>query len=116
MAKSSQNNVNNLLAGINAVAGNINQEVFKTSGAASAQARSTAQGSSFINAETGAPSTNYLNPELRYQGVEENKFRSQTQPFESTGMQVADFNGNGFNEILLGSENEVIIILTMTTN
>lgn len=107
--KSSQNNVNNLLAGINAVAGNINQEVFKTSGAASAQARSTAQGSSFINAETGAPSTNYLNPELRYQGVEENKFRSQTQPFESTGMQVADFNGNGFNEILLGSENEVII-------
>lgn len=106
--KSAQNTVNNLLTSVNTLAGNINQEVFKTSGA-SAQTKSGSRSSSFINAETGAPSTSYLNPELRYQGVETNKARSQTLPYESTGMQIADFNGNGFNEVLLGSENEVII-------
>lgn len=106
--KSAQNTVNNLLTSVNSLAGNINQEVFKTSGA-SASAKSGGRSSSFINAETGAPSTSYLNPELRYQGVETNKARSQTLPFESTGMQIADFNGNGFNEVLLGSENEIII-------
>ena len=106
--KSAQNTVNNLLTSVNTLAGNINQEVFKTSGA-SAQTKSGSRSSSFINAETGAPSTSYLNPELRYQGVETNKARSQTLPYESTGMQIADFNGNGFNEVLLGNENEIII-------
>lgn len=105
--KSAQNNVNNLLTSVNSLANNINQEVFKT-GAASGAAPSR-RGSSFINAETGAPSTGYLNPELRYQGVETNKARSQTLPYESTGMQVADLNGNGFNEVLLGNENEIMI-------
>lgn len=103
--KSAQNTVNNLLTSVNSLAGNINQEVFKTS-AAPSQAKGS---NSFINAETGAPNMGYLNPELRYQGVETNKTRTQTLPFESTGMQIADLNGNGFNEILLGSENEVIV-------
>lgn len=106
--KSSQNNVNNLLASVNAIAGNINQEIFKTGGTVSA-APAPAARSSFINAETGAPSTSYLNPELRYQGVDENKSRSQTLPYESVGMQIADFDGNGFNEVLLGSINEIIM-------
>lgn len=106
--KSAQNTVNNMLTSVNSLAGSINQEVFKTSGT-SAQTKSGSRSSSFINAETGAPSTSYLNPELRYQGTETNKARSQTLPFESTGMQIADLDGNGFNEILLGSENEVII-------
>lgn len=104
--KSSQNNINNLLACVNSIASGINQEVFKTSGAAAVPAPAR---SSFINAETGAPSTSYLNPELRYQGVDENKARSQTLPYESVGMQVADFDGNGFNEVLLGSTNEIIM-------
>lgn len=106
--KSSQNNVNNLLASVNSIASGINQEVFKTAGAGSAPAAvPVPKSGSFINAETGAPSTSYLNPELRYQGVEENKTRTQTLPFESAGMEVADFDGNGFNEILLGSQNTV---------
>lgn len=103
--KSSQDTVNNLLNSVNSVANSINKEVFKTTGAtAQASARN-----SFINPETGAPSTSYLNPELRYQGTEATKTRSQTLPFASTGMQVADFNGNGFNELLLGSENSIIM-------
>lgn len=107
--KSSQNNVNNLLASVNSVAGSINQEVFKTGGAVSSAAVPQAKNSSFINAETGAPSASYLNPELRYQGVDENKSRSQTLPYESVGMQIADFDGNGFNEVLLGSSNDIIM-------
>lgn len=105
--KSSQDTVNNLLASVNTVANSINQDVFKTAGTASAQA--SGRSNSFIDPKTGAPSTSYLNPELRYQGVEANKARSQTLPFASSGMLIADFTGNGFNEILLSSENEIII-------
>lgn len=105
--KSSQDTVNNLLNSVNTVAASINKEVFKTAGAASAGA--SGRSNSFIDPKTGAPSTSYLNPELRYQGVEANKTRSQTLPYASSGMQIADFTGNGFNEILLGSENEIIL-------
>lgn len=105
--KSSQDNVNNLLTSVNTVAGSINKEVFKTAGASAGA--SAGRSNSFIDPKTGAPSTSYLNPDLRYQGVEANKARTQTLPYASTGMQVADFNGNGFNEVLLGSENSIIM-------
>ncbi len=103
---SDNNSVHNLLASVENIANQINQNVFKTTGT---QNSHTTQNRSFINNETGAPSTSYLNPELRYQGTEENKQRSQTMPYESVGMEIADFDGNGFNEILLGDRNELIL-------
>ena len=104
---SDNNSVHNLLASVESIANQINQNVFKTNG--TAQVARSSQNSSFINNETGAPSTSYLNPELRYQGTEENKQRSQTMPYESVGMEVADFDGNGFNEVLLADRNELIM-------
>lgn len=122
--KSSASSVNALIGGLQAVADSINIEVFGRTDVA----RSTASGGSFAGTPStlsapSAPSSvfvanethgrvegdTYLNPSLRYQGVESERaqIRSQLLNFECMGMEVADITGDGKNEVLLLNRNEI---------
>jgi hypothetical protein len=53
------------------------------------------------------PGAVYLNPQIRYQGVETDRLRSQSLDFASRGMAVADLDGDGKNEVLLLDESRL---------
>lgn len=60
--------------------------------------------------------TVYLNPQLRYQGADVDRVRSQRVEIESRGMEVADFNGDGRNEIILFDENNLYLYIMEGTS
>ena len=103
--------VNALIGGLQNVADSINIEVFgrtDVSRAASSGAAAGAPNSAFVMNETHGrvQGDTYLNPSLRYQGTESDaaQLRSQMLGFECFGMEVADINGDGKNEVLLLNE------------
>ncbi|MEI3479568.1 MAG: VCBS repeat-containing protein [Bilophila sp.] len=51
----------------------------------------------------------YLNPQFRYQGSDGTRYRSQTLPYASVGMLVADVNGDGKNEVVVLSEKRLYV-------
>lgn len=102
--------VNALIGGVQNVADSINVEVFgRTDVTRSAAAPSGAPSSAFVMNESYGRVQNgtYLNPSLRYQGTEDDRsqIRSQMLGFECLGMEVADINGDGKNEVLLLNDN-----------
>ena len=102
--------VNALIGGLQSVADSINIEVFgRTDVSRPAGSGSGSPNSAFLMNETrgGVQNGTYLNPSLRYQGTESDRaqIRSQMLGFECMGMEVADINGDGKNEILLLNEN-----------
>lgn len=111
--ESSTSSVNALIGGLQAVADSINVEVFgrtdvtrTASGSAGAPAGAPgAPNSAFVVNESHGrvEGDTYLNPALRYQGTESARaqIRSQMINFECLGMEVADINGDGRNEVLL---------------
>jgi len=78
------------------------------------QARSAHQANSdIIVNETGQQQV-YLNPQFRYQGAGANdgsRLRSQRFKFAMVDMAVADFNGDGKNEVAILSDNKLYIYL-----
>ena len=78
------------------------------------QARSAHQANSdIIVNETGQQQV-YLNPQFRYQGAGANdgsRLRSQRFKFAMVDMAVADFNGDGKNEVAILSDNRLYIYL-----
>ena len=116
--ESSTSSVNALIGGLQAVADSINIEVFgrtdvsRSSASAARPAGAPAAPSSafVVNESHGrVEGDTYLNPSLRYQGTESERaqIRSQMINFECLGMEVADINGDGKNEVLLLSPNSV---------
>lgn len=112
--ESSTSSVNALIGGLQAVADSINVEVFGRTDVARSSAAGGAPGapsSAFVVNETHGrvEGDTYLNPSLRYQGVESERaqIRSQMINFECIGMEVADINGDGKNEVLLLSPGTV---------
>lgn len=111
--ESSTTAVNALIGGLQNVADSINIEVFgRTDVSRSAASAGTGTGSpnsAFVMNETyGRVQDNaYLNPALRYQGTESEsaQIRSQMIGFECMGMEVADIDGDGRNEVLLLNDN-----------
>lgn len=100
--------VNSLIAGLQSVADSVNVEVFgRTDVATASKGNGPANpNSAFVMNEThGNVSTSgtYLNSSLRYQGLESeaSQIRSQMLKFECYGSQVADFDGDGKNEVLM---------------
>ena len=98
--------VNALIGGLQTVADSINIEVFgRTDVTRPAASSSGAPNSAFVMNEARGRVHNgtYLNPSLRYQGTEDSQvqIRSQMLGFECLGMEVADINGDGKNEVLL---------------
>jgi hypothetical protein len=117
--KASTSPVNALIAGLQNVADSINIEVFGRKDVAPAAAASGMKGSAAPNAafmmnEThGSVSTSgtYLNPSLRYQGSADavSQLRSQMLKYECFGFDVADVDGDGKNEVLMLSEDDLYL-------
>ena len=111
--ESSTTAVNSLIGGLQNVADSINVEVFGRTDVsrAAAPAASGSPNSAFLMNETrGRVQDNaYLNPSLRYQGSESEsaQIRSQMIGFECMGMEVADIDGDGKNEVLLLNDNSL---------
>lgn len=104
--------VNNLIGGLQNVADAISLDVFgrplstSTATAGGAGRVVAPMNPDFVVNETQAD-TVYLNPEIRYQGAETDRLRSQMLNFESGGMDVADIDGDGKNEILMFDTNNL---------
>ncbi len=96
--------VNNLIGALESVADSINRDVFGRPVAAPqapAGRAAPALNPEFMVNETQA-GTVYLNPQIRYQGATDSeRLRSQMLDIHSTGMEVADVDGDGKNEVLL---------------
>ena len=103
--------VNALIGGLQNVADSINVEVFGRTDVTRAAASAGAPSSAFVMNETRGRVQNgtYLNPSLRYQGTEDERsqIRSQMLGFECLGMEVADIDGDGKNEVLLLNDNSL---------
>lgn len=103
--RASKSAVNNLIGGLQSTADAINSDVFGRPVAAAAQPGSSGRAVApmnpdFVVNESDAGAV-YLNPQIRYQGVDTDRLRSQMLDFESHGMAVADIDGDGKNEVLL---------------
>lgn len=111
--KNVKTRVNTLIASLQDVADSINADLFGRPVAASA---ATARSASVVNQmnpdfmhnETTQRQV-YLNPQFRYQGNDGTRLRSQNLPFASVGMEVADLDGDGRNEVALLSKDRVYV-------
>ena len=109
--------VNALIGGLQGVADAINIEVFGRTDVAPAAAASTggpaSPNSTFVMNETHGrvESGTYLNPSLRYQGTADavSQLRSQMLKYECFGFDVADVDGDGKNEVLMLSEDDLYL-------
>ena len=103
--------VNTLIGSVQSLADGINAEVFGRTDVASRpapRASSPSSGAFVVNdTQAGRQSETYLNPALRYQGRESAaaQIRSQMLNYECLGMEVADIDGDGRNEVLLLGKN-----------
>lgn len=117
-SKTAQSSVSGLTGAVQNLSAALGQEVFGIAGvrapgstAASGPRGSTAPGGDIIANETGQQQV-YLNPQFRYQGAgsgDGSRLRSQRLPYTMVGMLVADFNGDGKNEICVMSDNHLRI-------
>lgn len=102
--------VNALIGGLQNVADSLNIEVFgRTDVSRPVASGPSSPSSAFVMNESRGRVQNgaYLNPSLRYQGTESEsaQVRSQMLGFECMGMEVADIDGDGKNEVLMLNEN-----------
>lgn len=117
-SKTAQSSVSGLTGAVQNLSAALGQEVFGIAGvrapgstAASGPRGATAPGGDIIANETGQQQV-YLNPQFRYQGAgsgDGSRLRSQRLPYTMVGMLVADFNGDGKNEICVMSDNHLRI-------
>ena len=107
--KSSKSRVGELISSLQGLTASLNSEVFgrSTPGAAGA-GRVNQMHPDFVRNET-TQSQVYLNPQFRYQGTDGTRYRSQALSFPAVGMEVADVNGDGKNEIVILGESRLYI-------
>ena len=96
-----------LNATVQRLAGAFSSEVLGVAGAATA---SRGGRSDIIRNETGQTES-YLNPQFRYQGnsADGSRIRSQRLKDEMVDMAVADFNGDGRNEVAILHDHRLVI-------
>ena len=118
-SKTAQSTVSGLTGAVQNLSAALGQEVFGIAGvrapgstaATGPRGGSATPGGDIITNETGQQQM-YLNPQFRYQGSgtsDGSRLRSQRLPFTMVSMAVADFNGDGKNEIALLSGNHLRI-------
>ncbi|MBR5734925.1 MAG: VCBS repeat-containing protein [Desulfovibrionaceae bacterium] len=105
--RQSKTQVNNMIASLQGVADGLTTELFGA-GAVQAAAASSS-GPLNPNMVQNQPNSGqvYLNPQIRYQGMDGARLRTQHLPFLARGMAVGDFNGDGKNEIALLDKNRL---------
>lgn len=104
--QASDGKISQLIAGISKTSDAINRQVFGRGGAGS-QVQRTNQMHPDIVVNQDRPKDVYLNPQFRYSGSsteDESRLRSQALQFTAIGMEVADIDRDGRNEIILLSE------------
>ncbi len=106
-SSTAQGPMSGLNATVQRLAGAFSSEVLGVAGAAAA---SRGGRSDIIRDETGQPGS-YLNPQFRYQGnsADGSRIRSQRLKDEMVDMAVADFNGDGRNEIAILHDHRLVI-------
>lgn len=110
--KGMQTPVNDLIAALQGVSDSINAEVFGRGGMGRAAASAPVAAAPFNPNLVQKDATQrqvYLNPQFRYQGSDGTRYRSQTLPYASVGMLVADVNGDGKNEVVVLSEKRLYV-------
>ncbi|QAZ66283.1 FG-GAP repeat domain-containing protein [Solidesulfovibrio carbinolicus] len=92
----------------------LNNEIFQRPSQAASGSQGGAPGSQlnsdFVVNQTGADGQKaYLNPSFRYAGPTETAgvWRSQSMPLVSRGIAIADFNGDGQQEVAILAQNSV---------
>ena len=106
-SQTAQGPMSGLNATVQRLAGAFSSEVLGVAGAAAA---GRAGRSDIIRNETGQTES-YLNPQFRYQGnsADGSRIRSQRLKDEMVDMAVADFNGDGRNEIAILHDHRLVI-------
>ena len=107
--------VNDLIPTLQNLADGINAELF-------GRPLATSQVASGSTSRTGARPLNpamvqnettqsqvYLNPQIRYQGRDGDRLRTQRLPFASRAMITGDFNGDGKNEVVIMDQNQLFV-------
>ncbi len=110
--KGTKTRVNDLIANLQTVSDGINAEVFGRGTPRASSATPTANAGqvnpNFIDKDATQRQV-YLNPQFRYQGSDGTRYRSQTLPYASVGMVVADVNGDGKNEVVVLGEKALYV-------
>jgi len=102
-----QTKVTDLIASLQGIADAINNELFgrpvvSSQSSPVASVKNVAQPMNpHMIQNTPDASAVYLNPQIRYQGQEGARLRTQHLPFTTVSMEVGDFDGDGKNEIAL---------------
>ena len=104
--------VNDLIPSLQNVADGINAELFgrplATSQVASGSTSRTGRqlNPAMVQNET-SQSQVYLNPQIRYQGRDGDRLRTQRMPYASRAMITGDFDGDGKNEVVIMDKNQL---------
>lgn len=111
--KGSKAKVNDLISSLQGMADAINADLFGRPTAVSGKGQQTTNmvnqmNPAFTHNETTQQQV-YLNPQFRYQGNDGTRYRSQTLPYASVGMVVADVNGDGKNEVVVLGEKRLYV-------
>ena len=102
--------VSNLLGGVQNAADAISSQLFgRTVAAAPAAQSASPMNRAFMMNETQGGAVPGMNPQLRYENMDGERIRSQMLDFECIGMEVADFDGDGKNEVALLNKDAVIL-------
>jgi len=105
MPQSSQTTLSGLIPSLESTATAINGEVFKRPEVkkAAAPEKVNQMNPNLIFNETSPDQQVYLNPQFQYEGNarRDGRWRSQSLPFASQGMVVADGDGDGSNEVFI---------------
>ena len=114
--KEAKTTVSNLIVTLQNLSDSINSELFgrATVAPAAIAQQQDATGARSLNPnmiqnQQAQSSATYLNPQIRYQGADGSKMRSQHLPFKSVGMEIGDFDGDGKNEVAILTSNRVYV-------
>ncbi len=100
--------VNNMIASLQGVADGLTTELFGSGAvpAVTVAASAATLNPNMVSTQSTAGQV-YLNPQIRYQGADGSRLRTQHLPFLARGMVVGDFTGDGKNEIALLDKNKL---------
>ena len=112
--KSLNTKVSELIPAMERTAQALNNEIFKRPASAAAGGKGGEPTSQLnpdfvVNQTTEGAQKTYLNPNFRYAGPADTAgvWRSQSMPIVSRGIAVADFNGDGQNEVAILAQHSV---------